>query len=358
MCDPNHSSSHAICAIAPQSCRVSTVFRRPRLSPDSRDDRYAAGPRGHACAMTNALTNALTRALLADLHQRGDVMRVLDLSRLGHSRTTTSAALGTGSIVRICNGWVAAPEADRDAVVAIVNRGKLTSASALASRGLWDGCDSRIHVAVPPNSPRSAKVSRSALTQFRPPPFPRSGLVRHWVPERAPDDREPPWRQSITDTLWVASKHLPADQFVACLDSALHEGVLSRAGLPRLESLLPARSRGLLRLVDPRAESGLETLTRIRLSRWVRDIQPQFAIPGIAQSGGTGRVDLLLNGWLAIELDGDQWHDPKRDRARDAELVRRGFRAHRFGFDQVVLDWPNTEAAVAELLAYPPPNKH
>jgi hypothetical protein len=112
-----------------------------------------------------------------------------------------------------------------------------------------------------------------------------------------------------------------------------------------------------LRLADPRAESGLETLTRIRLSEWVRDIQPQFAIPGLAQGGGTGRVDLLLNGWLAIELDGDLWHDPKRDRARDAELVRRGFRSHRFGFDQVVLDWPGTEATIAELLAYPPPRK-
>ncbi len=307
--------------------------------------------------MTNALTNALTRAL-SPTCTSAETSCACSISRgwgtVGPRVGRTRHRLHRAHLQWLGRGARSGSRCRRRHV----NRGKLTSASALASRGLWDGCDSRIHVAVPPNSPRSAKVSRSALTQFRPPPFPRSGLVRHWVPERAPDGREPPWRQSITDTLWVASKHLPADQFVACLDSALHEGVLSRAGLPRLESLLPARSRGLLRLVDPRAESGLETLTRIRLSRWVRDIQPQFAIPGIAQSGGTGRVDLLLNGWLAIELDGDQWHDPKRDRARDAELVRRGFRAHRFGFDQVVLDWPNTEAAVAELLAYPPPNKH
>jgi hypothetical protein len=295
----------------------------------------------------------MTKALLSDMHQRGDVMRISELSRLGHSQASTLAALNDGSIVRICNGWVASPAADRDAVIAVLNRGKLTSSSAFSSRGVWDGCDSRIHVAVAPNSPRSPKVSRASLVQFRPPDFPRSGLVRHWVPDYVFDDREPSWRQSITDALWVASKHLPADQFVACLDSALHRGDLSRAGLPRLASLLPSHSRDLLHLIDPRAESGLETLARVRLSAWVRDIQPQFEIPGIARDGRTGRVDLLLNGWLAIELDGDQWHDPKRDRARDAELVRRGFRSHRFGFDQVVLDWPRTEATIAELLRYP-----
>jgi hypothetical protein len=300
---------------------------------------------------------AMTSALLFDLHKRGNAVRTGDLAKLGHSRDVIATALAEASIIRVCNGWVASRSADRDAIIAIVNRGKLTSSSALASRGLWDGCDSRIHVAVPPNSPRSAKVSRTSLAQFQPPAYPRAGLVRHWVGELAPDDREPAWRHSVTDALRVASKHLPADQFIACVDSVLHQGALSRAGLPRLSSTLSARARTLLSFVDARSESGLESLARYRLSTWARDIQPQFEIPGIAESGGTGRVDLLLNGWLAIELDGDQWHDPKRDRARDAELVRRGFRSHRFGFDQVVLDWPRTDATIAELLAYPPAPK-
>jgi hypothetical protein len=297
---------------------------------------------------------AVTNALLFDIERRGNALRARELAKLGHSRTAIATALATGSIVRICNGWVASPRADRDAIIAILNRGKLTSSSALASRGLWDGCDNRIHVAVPPNFPRSERVSRVSLAQFQPPPFPRAGLVRHWVAELAPDDREPAWRQSVTDALRVASKHLPADQFIACVDSALHEGALSRAGLPALESSLSARAGRLLRFVDARSESGLESLTRYRLSAWVREIQPQFPVPGLATTGGNGRVDLLLDGWLVIELDGDQWHEPKRDRARDAELVRRGFRSHRFGFDQVVYDWPRTAATIAELLAYRP----
>jgi hypothetical protein len=72
------------------------------------------------------------------------------------------------------------------------------------------------------------------------------------------------------------------------------------------------------------------------------------------RTGGSERVDLLLNGWLAIELDGDRWHDVERDRLRDAEVVRRSYR---FGFDQVVSDWQRTEATVLELLHYPPPSR-
>ena len=70
--------------------------------------------------------------------------------------------------------------------------------------------------------------------------------------------------------------------------------------------------------------------------------------------GGDGRVDLLIDGWLVIELDGDEFHDPVADRERNAALVRLGYRVHRFGYDQVINGWPLVEATVLELLRYPP----
>lgn len=50
-------------------------------------------------------------------------------------------------------------------------------------------------------------------------------------------------------------------------------------------------------------------------------------------------MDLLIDGWLVIELDGDEFHDPVADRGRNATLVRLGYRIHRFGYDQVIKGW-------------------
>jgi hypothetical protein len=293
--------------------------------------------------------------LAFDLSSRGSLMRINDLVTLGHSRSEIVAAITRGEIVRVCNGWVATLQADRDAILAIASGGKLTSSSALSSRGIWDGCDRRIHIAIPPNTPRKFRVLRTPVQSFRPMQHPRVGLVRHWTSERAPDGREPTWRVSVIDALAASSRHLSADQFIACVDSALHTNQMSPAGLPILRAALSARTRPLLDLIDVRAESGLESLARVRLARVFSNIQVQFPIAGIAATSGVGRVDLLLDGWLALELDGDEWHDPKRDRSRDAVLVRQGFRCQRFGYEQVLNEWPETEATVFELLRYPPP---
>jgi hypothetical protein len=301
--------------------------------------------------------SGMANVLMFDVQEIGGAVRLKDLALLGHSTREISAALRRARFSGCATDGLPVDRRTATSSWAIANYGRLTSSSALSSRGIWDGCDSRIHVAVAPNSPRKTRVLRTPIVHFRAPARVRTGLVRHWVVARSPDPSEPAWRDSVTDALLVASKHLPDDQIVACLDSSLQAGALSRAGLPALKSLLPVRSRPLLRKVDPRAESGLESLARIRLAEFVRTIEIQASVPGLARSGGLGRMDLLLDGWLNVELDGDEWHDPKPDRALDSLLVRRGYRSHRFGFDQVVLDWANTEATVRELLRYPPPRR-
>jgi very-short-patch-repair endonuclease len=86
----------------------------------------------------------------------------------------------------------------------------------------------------------------------------------------------------------------------------------------------------------------------------VNQIRTQAPIPGIGSGGGVGYVDLLIDGWLVIELDGDEWHEPRADKARDSLLVRQGFRSQRFDYNQVIHRWASTEATVMELLRYPP----
>jgi hypothetical protein len=293
-------------------------------------------------------------ALLFDLQRLGCAATTSQLIALGHSRRTIGRAIDTGTLLRVCRGWVATPNATQDVIIAIANVGKLTSSSVLASLGIWDGGNDRIHVQVPRNSPRTTRTLRTPIGCIRPPDSPRRGVVRHWSGELSPDAFQPSWRVSVTDALLQASKHLPSDQLVACVDSALYQRALSLAGLPRLASLLTPARRDLLSSVDPTAQSGLESLARIRLTPVVQRIETQVWIPGIATTGGPGRVDLLLNGWLVVELDGDKWHDRAADRRRDAALVRQGYRGHRFGYDQIMSGWSKVEETVLELLRYPP----
>jgi hypothetical protein len=180
------------------------------------------------------------------------------------------------------------------------------------------------------------------------------GVVRHWTHERRSNPLEPPWRVSVIDALVQVAKIAPREQFIACVESAVCKKELTRAGIPILFSLLPQRLQSLSSSLDFGSESGLETIARLRLAPCVRRIVTQVKIPGIAKLGGDGRVDLLIDGWLVIELDGDEFHDPVADRERNAALVRLGYRVHRFGYDQVINGWPLVEATVLELLRYPP----
>ena len=116
--------------------------------------------------------------------------------------------------------------------------------------------------------------------------------------------------------------------------------------------------------MDARSESGLETIMRLGLGRLGCAVEPQVRIQGIAPNGRDGRVDFVVDGWLVIdfvvdgwlviEVDGDGFHDPAADRIRNSVLVRRGYRWHRFGYQQIMTDWASVEATIVELLRYPP----
>ena len=100
----------------------------------------------------------------------------------------------------------------------------------------------------------------------------------------------------------------------------------------------------LLALADGRAQSGLETLARLRLRSRGLKIRVQVTIPPV------GRVDLLVGDRLVIELDGDEWHSTREqreeDRRRDSALVARGYLVMRAGYHRVLDDWDAFEREV------------
>jgi hypothetical protein len=158
----------------------------------------------------------------------------------------------------------------------------------------------------------------------------------------------------VQDALICTSRTADRQQFIASLESAVHQRALARAEVPALIAALPQRFATLACELDFGAESGLETIARLRIGPLAKSVQTQVEITGIGRNGRRGRVDLLINGWLVIELDGDEFHDPAQDRIRDAVLVRLGYRVHRFGYDQIMHHWPLVEATIIELLQHEP----
>jgi very-short-patch-repair endonuclease len=135
---------------------------------------------------------------------------------------------------------------------------------------------------------------------------------------------------------------------LAILDSALHGRQLPLGGRGGLAARLP-RPLAQVRLADGRAESGVESVSRYLLVLLGLPVEAQVVIDGV------GRVDLLVEGRLIIELDGRVSHDDPgafaRDRRRDAAAAAGRYRVLRFDCRQVLFEWPTVEAAVLAALA-------
>nr|WP_274607026.1 DUF559 domain-containing protein [Agrococcus sp. KRD186] len=130
------------------------------------------------------------------------------------------------------------------------------------------------------------------------------------------------------------------------IDSALHQGLTTRDALDELWLHAPRRVRRALAAADRRAESGTETLVRVRMAARGIHLSPQVSI-------GDKRVDLLL-GRLIIEVDSKAWHLDEeayeRDRARDRQLAALGYHVVRLTYAQVMHGWAAVEADLLTMI--------
>jgi very-short-patch-repair endonuclease len=134
---------------------------------------------------------------------------------------------------------------------------------------------------------------------------------------------------------------------VVAVDSAINRGIASREVVMRLLERT-ARGRQVARHVDPKAESGLETLARLALRRLQLRVRTQVKIAGV------GRVDLLIGDRLVLELDGEAWHDRpgdfEEDRRRDRALVVAGYLVLRASYRQVMDEWQVIERQIVTIV--------
>lgn len=253
-------------------------------------------------------------------------MRTSALRDAGFSAEDIRRAVRHGTLVRLRSGWLATPQANSKVVRAVRSGGVLGCASALAFYGAWDLRDYGIHIY------RSQRGRQAAAAR---------GL--YWCSSPKTRLASNVAVLPIPQALVQAAYCLSAYDFVTVADSLVHRRMIT---LPALQSTLAGLSARIDRMVAQLdvAESGTESLVRLRLRAKGIGVRPQVVIPGV------GRVDLLIGNRLVLEVDSREHHtDPlayERDRCRDQELVRLGFAVMRVTYEQVMYGWPPVEARI------------
>ena len=128
---------------------------------------------------------------------------------------------------------------------------------------------------------------------------------------------------------------MPLKVSLPMLDAARNRGLydISTLSIPLTGSRLP-RLREALSLSSERARSILETVARLQLVDM--GLTPQIGV----WIEGVGEVDMIILGFIVIEVDGWAFHSSKeqreKDLKRDRELLRRGYIVLRFTYDDVM----------------------
>ncbi|MCF8588448.1 endonuclease domain-containing protein [Gordonia liuliyuniae] len=163
--------------------------------------------------------------------------------------------------------------------------------------------------------------------------------------------RQPAENDAVDDlpaALAHAARCLRAEDLVMVCDSLLNKRLLAPTDVDDILRHAPRPVRAALDRVDGRAESGTETMVRLRLSAPNLQIRPQVQIPDV------GRVDLLIGCSLIIEVDGEEYHSSstafENDRKRDLRAQALGYRVVRLSYRQVMYCWPDVRALTNELV--------
>jgi len=164
---------------------------------------------------------------------------------------------------------------------------------------------------------------------------------------------------TAADTVVRCALERPLREAVVIADSALRSRHVT---VEELEKRVIARdgTHGskelgrLLGLIDPASGSVLESLFRFLMAE--HGLFPSSQVVLTGRPGRIGRVDFVFpRERLVVECDGRRWHDPedarRKDRWRDNELTRSGWRVLRVTWSEVVHSSACVVALVRDTLA-------
>lgn len=298
----------------------------------SRIHRFAAiqhaGPLGSAA---NYNTAPMVSLDMSDNRERDywfGVFSWAELSRLGFGQRQVARMVAAGDLRHLRRGWYAARLADPRVAQAVAAGGVCSCVTALDLHGVW----------VPPGHRRRAHArARKSATG--------GTFCRQY-------GRPQPERHAVDDVL-TAFRHavrcLDDEGIIVVADSMLNQGMVDLADLRVAVADAPLRIRRLLDKCDAAAESGIETIPRVRFRATGLWVRTQVLIDGV------GRVDLLIGNRLIVELDGAEFHDrtaaqKASDRRRDAQATARGYLPLRFSYHEVIHEWGYVADTVGDIV--------
>lgn len=260
------------------------------------------------------------------INRLGGIARGSTLQGLGFTRQSLAAQVRRGTIERVRSGVFTTASLSTEVKTAIEHGGALTCASVLRRHGIWvlpavDGP----HVWL---RPKQRALRHAPCT-----------CVSHYY------TGEPPLGSVTIETALLHLRRCAGDEaFFAAFESAWRLGKITRATRMRIRTALPRTARWLVDLARPDADSGLESLLRLRLHVLGIRLDCQVEIDGV------GRVDFVIAGRLILEADGEDNHGKPqhrhRDLVRDTAASALGYETLRFDYAQIVHDWPKVQEAL------------
>lgn len=264
------------------------------------------------------------------IHRLGGVARSAHLQTLGFDRRHLAACVARGEIQRVRPGVFPSKALADDVHTAVAHGGALTCVSALRRMGIWTLSNSgAVHVWMGPGRHTREHSGCRCINHYQQgtPPLGMASLVSALLH----------FRQCEGD-----------EAFFAAFESAWRKRLLSRSQRDQVRAGLPAGARWLVDFARPDADSGLESLLRLRLHLLGIALECQVSILGV------GRVDFVVGGRLIIEVDGKENHDGStmrhKDLIRDAAASALGYETLRFDYAQIIHDWPAVQASIAMAL--------
>lgn len=282
------------------------------------------------------------------LDQFGGIGRRAELLQRGASRVDIDGAVAHGSVIRVRQGVYATARVDPQVLIAARHGGEVACGAALRVHGVWVLPEERpARGGTDEHGPGSA----SALHVW----MGRSGRQHAHAGCRCRTHHEIGARPAgfgVVEVLLALVQYATcgsAEGFFAAVESALRLGLIPHAGLDTLRSRVSERLRWLVDFASDQADSGLESLLRLRLHLRGITLQSQVEI------GGVGRVDFLLDGRIILEADGRENHEGSskrhKDLLRDAAAAAQGYETLRFDYAMILFRWELVLAAIEGRLA-------
>lgn len=277
---------------------------------------------------------------IAELVRRlGGMAQKQQLVRRGARDGDLTRAVRSGEVTRVRNGWYSTLPASDPRLRAVRVGGRLTGISAVVAQGGWAFAQPLLHVAVAPNASRlRGQWNRHSRHRVDAP----RGVALHWESVELAE-RGTTMIAGIADVLTRVILDESFEDAIAALDWALHTGAIDRFDFEAMILTLPEHLRRIGEWVDAQCESFPESLARTRSRLAGHSVLSQVHV-----GDDDERIDLLIDGCVGLEVDGERWHINRfeEDRRKDITMTIENIHAIRPAAVHVFGDWDRVARAI------------